>query len=195
MADWKTDLRTLADKLRADQKNKKGFQSKFQHVVGYKGKLGFNDTGVPLTAKAAKSLERNRAAYTGRRSRRTNYEGSTLQQINEERAAAGKERWKHLKPASRHSTEKAPTKKGYTSAELMWRSSITSRSDRSDGWSNQRSTFKGYGYGDTPAEDNSVEIDLSSYREKPVQAVIPNFDESKFPKVAEAIWNAKRGKK
>ena len=195
MADWKTDLRTLADKLRADQKNKKGFQSKFQHVVGYKKKLGFNDTGVPLTAKAAKSLERNRAAYTGRRSRRTNYEGSTLQQINEERAAAAKERWKHLKPASRHSTEKAPTKKEYSSSELMWRSSITSRSDRSDGWSNQRSTFKGYGYGDTPAEDNSVEIDLSSYREKPVQAVIPNFDESKFPKVAEAIWNAKRGKK
>ena len=78
MADWKNDLRTLADKLRADQKNKKGFQSKFQHVVGYKGKLGFNDTGIPLTPKAAKSLEKNRAAYTGRRSRRTNYEGSTL---------------------------------------------------------------------------------------------------------------------
>ena len=195
MTDWKTDLRTLADKLRADQKNKKGFQSKFQHVVGYKGKLGFNDTGVPLTAKAAKSLERNRAAYTGRRSRRTNYEGSTLQQINEERAAAAKDRWKHLKPAFRHSSDKAPTKKEYSSSELMWRSSITLRSDRSDGWSNQRSTFKGYGYGDTPAEDNSVEIDLSSYREKPVQAVIPNFDESKFPKVAEAIWNAKRGKK
>jgi hypothetical protein len=195
MTDWKNNLRTLADKLRAEQKNKKGFQSKFQNVVGYKKKLGFNDTGVPLTAKAAKSLERNRAAYTGRRSRRTNYEGSTLQQINEERAAAAKERWKHLKPASRHSTEKAPTKKEYSSSELMWRSSITLRSDRSDGWSNQRSTFKGYGYGDTPAEDNSVEIDLSSYREKPVQAVIPNFDESKFPKVAEAIWNAKRGKK
>ena len=77
----------------------------------------------------------------------------------------------------------------------MWRSSITSRSDRSDGWSNQRSTFKGYGYGDAPVDDGSVEIDLSSYREKPVQAVIPNFDESKFPKVAEAIWNAKRGKR
>ena len=195
MADWKTDLKILADKLRTEQKNKKGFQSKFQHVVGYKGKLGFNDTGIPLTPKAAKSLEKNRAAYTGRRSRRTNYEGSTLQQINEERAEAAKERWKHLKPAFRHSTEKAPTKKGYSSAELMWRSSITSRSDRSDGWSNQRSTFKGYGYGDTPAEDNSVEIDLSYYKEKSVIETHPNFDESKFPKVAEAIWNAKRGKK
>ena len=182
-------MKTLADKLRADQKNKKGFQSKFQHVVGYKGKLGFNDTGIPLTARAAKQLQKNKASY------RSRYVGTTLQQINEERAAEGKERWKHLKPAFRHSTEKAPTKKEYSSSELMWRSSITLRSDRSDGWSNQRSTFKGYGYGDTPAEDNSVEIDLSSYREKPVQAVIPNFDESKFPKVAEAIWNAKRGKR
>jgi hypothetical protein len=195
MTDWKNDLRTLADKLRADQKNKKGFQSKFAKVVGYKKKLGFNDTGVPLTAKAAKSLERNRAAYTGRRSRRTNYEGSTLQQINEERAAAAKERWKHLgKLGSRHSSDKAPTKKEYSSSELIWRSSITSRSDRSDGWSNQRSTFKGYGYGDAPVDDGSVEIDLSSYREKPVQAVIPNFDENKFPKVAEAIRAIKNKK-
>jgi len=28
MADWKTDLRTLADKLRAEQKNKKGIENK-----------------------------------------------------------------------------------------------------------------------------------------------------------------------
>ena len=33
MTDWKNDLRTLADKLRADQKNKKGFQSKFAKVL------------------------------------------------------------------------------------------------------------------------------------------------------------------
>ena len=192
MTNWKTDLKTLADKLRADQKNKKGVQYKFDKVRGYKNKLGFNDTGIPLTPKAATSLARNRASYRGRR---TNYEGSTLQQINEERAAAAKERWKHLgKPGSRHSSDKAPTKKEYSSSELIWRSSITSRSDRSDGWSNQRSTFKGYGYGDAPVDDGSVEIDLSSYREKPVQAVIPNFDENKFPKVAEAIRAIKNKK-
>ena len=115
-----------------------------------------------------------------------------MQQINEERAAAGKERWKHLRSDHQPSLNTART---LSSSDLTWRNSITSRSDRSDGWSNQRSTFKGYGYGDAPVDDGSVEIDLSSYREKPVQAVIPNFDESKFPKVAEAIWNAKRGKK
>ena len=52
MADWKTDLRTLADKLRLEQKNKKGFQSKFDKTVGYKKKLGFSSTGIPLTSRA-----------------------------------------------------------------------------------------------------------------------------------------------
>jgi len=191
MTDWKNDLRTLADKLRADQKNKKGFQSKFQHVVGYKGKLGFNDTGVPLTAKAAKSLERNRAAYTGRRSRRTNYEGSTLQQINEERAAAARERWKHLKPGSRHSTDKAPTKKEYSSSELMWRSSATRVGGLS--WYNQPTTFKGYGY-DNPPHEEKKEIDYIWVEPKTVDPGA-DYKEGRFPKLDEAIRNAKRGKR
>ena len=191
MADWKTDLRTLADKLRTEQKNKKGFQSKFQHVVGYKGKLGFNDTGVPLTAKAAKSLERNRAAYTGRRSRRTNYEGSTLQQINEERAAAAKERWKHLKPAFRHSTEKAPTKKEYSSSELMWRSSATRVGGLS--WYNQPTTFKGYYY-DNPPQEEKQAIDYI-WVEPQTKDPAADYKEGKFPKIDEAIRNAKRGKR
>ena len=192
MTDWKNDLKILADKLRTEQKNKKGLQSKFQHVVGYKGKLGFNDTGVPLTAKAAKSLERNRAAYTGRRSRRTNYEGSTLQQINEERAAAAKERWKHLgKPGSRHSSDKAPTKKEYSSSELMWRSSATRIGER--GWYNQPTTFKGYGYSDPPHEEKK-EIDYI-WVEPKTKDPGADYKEGKFPKLDEAIRNAKRGKR
>jgi hypothetical protein len=191
MADWKNNLKTLADKLRTEQKNKKGFQSKFQKVVGYKGKLGFNDTGVPLTAKAAKSLERNRAAYTGRRSRRTNYEGSTLQQINEERAAAGKERWKHLKPAFRHSTDKAPTKKEYSSSELMWRSSAT----RVGGlrWYNKSSTFRGYGYDNPPHEEKESVNYIAPVETKKDPGA--DYKEGKFPKLDEAIRNAKRGKR
>jgi len=193
MTDWKNDLKTLADKLRADQKNKKGFQSKFQHVVGYKGKLGFNDTGVPLTAKSAKSLERNRAAYTGRRSRRTNYEGSTLQQINEERAEAAKERWKHLdkKPGSNHSSYKAPTKKEYSSSELMWRSSATRVGERS--WFNTPTTFKGLGYEDPPHKEKKI-IDYI-WTTEPKKDPAADYVEGKFPKIDEAIRNAKRGKR
>ena len=192
MTDWKNDLRTLADKLRADQKNKKGFQSKFAKVVGYKKKLGFNDTGIPLTAKAAKSLERNRAAYTGRRSRRTNYEGSTLQQINEERAAAAKERWKHLgKPGSRHSSDKAPTKKEYSSSELMWRSSATRVGERS--WFNTPTTFKGYGYDNPPHEEKESVNYIAPVETKKDPGA--DYKEGRFPKLDEAIRNAKRGKR
>ena len=191
MTDWKNDLKTLAEKLRAEQKNKKGFQSKFQNVVGYKKKLGFNDTGVPLTAKAAKSLERNRAAYTGRRSRRTNYEGSTLQQINEERAAAARERWKHLKPGSRHSSDRAPTKKEYSSSELMWRSSLTRIGERS--WFNTPTTFKGYGYDNPPHEEKESVNYIAPIETKKDPGA--NYKEGRFPKLDEAIRNAKRGKR
>ena len=192
MTDWKNDLRTLADKLRADQKNKKGFQSKFAKVVGYKKKLGFNDTGIPLTAKAAKSLEKNRAAYTGRRSRRTNYEGSTLQQINEERAAAAKERWKHLgKLGSRHSSDKAPTKKEYSSSELIWRSSATRVGERS--WFNTPTTFKGLGYEDPPHKEKKI-IDYI-WTSEPKKEPGADYKEGRFPKLDEAIRNAKNGKR
>ena len=188
MADWKDQLKEVYKNLQQDQKNKKGFQSKFDKVVGYKNKLGFNDTGIPLTPRAAKQLQKNKASY------RSRYEGTTLQQINEERAAAAKERWKHLRPGSRHSTDKTPTKKEYSTRELMWRNSATERGDRSDGFS-EKSTFPGYGYGDAPTDDGSVEIDVSYYKEKSVIDTHPNFDENKFPKVAEAIWKARRGDK
>ena len=188
MTDWKNDLKTLADKLRADQKNKKGFQSKFQHVVGYKKKLGFSSTGIPLTARAARQLQKNRAAYTGRRS---NYEGTTLQQINEERAAAGNERWKHLKPDSRHSSDRAPTKKQYSSSELMWRSSATRVGERS--WFNTPTTFKGLGYEDPPHKEKKI-IDYI-WTTEPKKDPAADYVEGKFPKIDEAIRNAKRGKR
>ena len=188
MADWKDQLNEVYKNLQQDQKNKKGLQSKFEKVVGYKNKKGFNDTGIPLTPKAATSLARNRASYRGRRS---NYEGTTLQQINEERAAAAKERWKHLKPGSRHSSDKAPTKKEYSSSELMWRSSATRVGGLS--WYNQPTTFKGYGY-DNPPHEEKKEIDYI-WVEPRTKDPGADYKEGKFPKLDEAIRNAKRGKR
>ena len=186
--DWKDHLKHLYKNLQEDQKNKKGFQSKFQNVVGYKKKLGFSSTGIPLTARAAKQLQKNRASY---RSRRSNYEGTTLQQINEERAAAAKERWKHLKPAFRHSSDKVPTKKGYSSAELMWRSSATRVGGLS--WYNKSSTFRGYGYSE-PAHEEKEEI-IYTWSEPKIKDPGADYKEGKFPKIDEAIRNAKRGKR
>ena len=189
--DWKDHLKHLYKNLQEDQKNKKGFQSKFDKVRGYKNKLGFSSTGIPLTARAAKQLQKNRAAYTGRRSRRSNYEGTTLQQINEERAAAAKERWKHLKPGSRHSSDKAPTKKEYSSSELMWRSSATRVGGLS--WYNQPTTFKGYGYDNPPQEEKESVNYIAPVETKKDPGA--NYKEGRFPKLDEAIRNAKRGKR
>ena len=182
--DWKDHLKHLYKNLQEDQKNKKGLQSKFDKVRGYKNKLGFNDTGISLTANAAKSLRRNKAAYRGR------YIGTTLQQINEERAAAGKERWKHLR-APKHSTDKAPTKKEYSSSELMWRSSATRIGERS--WYNQPTTFKGYGY-DNPPYEEKKEIDYI-WVEPKTKDPAADYKEGKFPKIDEAIRNLKNGKR
>jgi len=188
MTDWKNDLKILADKLRTEQKNKKGLQSKFSKVVGYKKKLGFSSTGIPLTARAAKQLQRNRAAYKGKKS---NYEGTTLQQINEERAAAGNERWKHLKPGSRHSSDRAPTKKQYSSSELIWRSSATKIGELS--WYNSPTTFKGLGYEDPPQEEKESVNYIAPVETKKDPGA--NYKEGRFPKLDEAIRNAKRGKR
>ena len=177
MTDWKNNLKTLADKLRADQKNKKGAQYKFDQVRGYKNKKGFNDTGIPLTARAAKQLQKNKASY------RSRYVGTTLQQINEERAAAARERWKHLKPAFRHSTEKAPTKKEYSSSELMWRSSATRVGERS--WYNKSTTFKGNGYDNPPQEEKESVNYIAPVETKKDPGA--DYKEGRFPKLDEAI--------
>ena len=190
--DWKDQLKHLYKNLQQDQKNKKGFQSKFDKVRGYKNKLGVNDTGIPLTAKAAKSLQKNRAAYTGRRSRRSNYEGTTLQQINEERAAAAKERWKHLKPGSRHSSDKAPTKKEYSSSELMWRSSATRVGERS--WFNTPTTFKGNGYENPPQEEKKIIDYIWDVEPKTVDPGA-DYKPGKFKHLDQAIRNAKKGRR
>ena len=55
MADWKDKLSELYKVHRDQQKNTKGIKSKFETVVGHKNKKGFSDTGVPITAKAARS--------------------------------------------------------------------------------------------------------------------------------------------
>jgi len=193
--DWKDHLKHAYKNLQQDQKNKKGFQSKFDKVRGYKNKLGFNDTGIPLTAKAVKSLRKNKAAY------RSSYVGSTLQQINEERAAEGKERWKHLRAAPKHSTDANRNRtKDFSVSQMIWRNSATSRVDRSDGWSDQPSTFQGYGYDNPPSEEKEsvnyiVPVERKEPEYKPKVSMDHNGNMKFKSKVDESIWNLKNGKR
>ena len=73
----------------------------------------------------------------------------------------------------------------------MWRSSATRIGERS--WYNQPTTFKGYGY-DNPPHEEKKEIDyiLVEHKTKDPAA---DYKEGKFPKIDEAIRNAKRGKR
>ena len=193
MADWKDQLRGIYTELQKDQKNKKGIKNKFDDVVGYKNKKGFNDTGIPLTPRAAKNLRKNKASY------RYRYEGSTLQQINEERAAAAKKRWAHLKSDPGYSKDTSTHRsKDYSVSEMKWRSSATS--DRDNAWSGQHRKFVGYGYSDPPPEEESVTVEyIVPYEKKePEYKTKVSTDHNgnmKFrSKVDESIWNLKNNK-
>ena len=130
----------------------------------------------------AKQLQKNRASY------RSRYVGTTLQQINEERAAAAKERWKHLRVDSNHSTDTAPTKRGYSSAELTWSNSAKESRDRYYGYSDKKIAPPAYGYGDPPYEEKEKITYVVPYERKEPEYKLTG----KFPKVEEAIRNAKK---
>jgi len=87
MNDWKKDLKTLAAQLRATQKNKKKPRSKFEDQENFRGRKGFNDTGIAITERTIKQQRKNKLNYN-----KTRYEGSRLQLINDARAAAAQQR-------------------------------------------------------------------------------------------------------
>jgi len=81
--DWKDQLAEVYKVVSDNQKRLKKEQSKFDGVVGRKGMKGFSDSGVPLTEKAAKQQQKNKASYN---SRKGNYHFSKLRVINDARA-------------------------------------------------------------------------------------------------------------
>ena len=81
--DWRVNLKTLADRLREQQKNKKGVSHKGDSLENFRGKKGFNDTGIPLSPKAAKKQQHNRSSYSYPKH---------LQRINERRKKDAEDR-------------------------------------------------------------------------------------------------------
>ena len=76
MDDWKNQLKDLYKSYSTKQKNTKGTPHKFDNHSNFRGKLGVNDTGIPLTPRAAKRKQSNRAGY---------HYPQHLQNINERR--------------------------------------------------------------------------------------------------------------
>ena len=85
--DWQEQLAEVYKVVSDRQKNIKREPSKFDDVVGRKGMKGFSDSGIPLTDKAAKQQQRNKASYN---SRRGQYHFSRLRVINDARAEASR---------------------------------------------------------------------------------------------------------
>tara|TARA_R100000908_G_C3741624_1_gene137999 strand:+ start:109 stop:660 length:552 start_codon:yes stop_codon:yes gene_type:complete len=65
MSNFNKELSELYKKVATDQKNKKGITHKFDRPehANFRGKIGVNDTGIPLTPKAAIKKRNNRAGY------------------------------------------------------------------------------------------------------------------------------------
>ena len=85
MNDWKGQLKEIYKSFSEQQKNKKGVEHKFDKPEhsNFRGKTGVNDTGIPLTPKAAQRQQRNRTKYSY---------PMHLQRINERRKSEAKAR-------------------------------------------------------------------------------------------------------
>ena len=82
--DWRKNLKVMADRLREQQKNKKGETHKGDTIENFRGKKGFNDVGIALSPKAARQQQRNRTSYSY---------PAALRRKNEQRKKDAEERW------------------------------------------------------------------------------------------------------
>ena len=169
MNDWKAQLKELYGKHREVQKSKAltKERSKFDSVVGWKNKKGFSSMGIPLTGKAAKQQQKNKASY------RYRYHGSRLEQINLDRQKNAE---------AKHGSSSQPD-------EVVVDKPIERHVPRF----NNRSTSGSFFVGRVPAaigadhDDGSVEIDLDRIRTS------SDFNEPTFKnKIEESIYRLKK---
>ncbi|MBC8294493.1 MAG: hypothetical protein H8E55_01650 [Pelagibacterales bacterium] len=108
--DWRVNLKTLADRLREQQKNKKGAPHKGDSLENFRGKKGFNDTGIPLSPKAAKKQQHNRSSYSYPKH---------LQRINERRKKDAEDRC-GIKPAPAASSSLPSFQERHSNSSSRW---------------------------------------------------------------------------
>tara|TARA_R100001463_G_scaffold32359_1_gene72611 strand:+ start:5939 stop:6436 length:498 start_codon:yes stop_codon:yes gene_type:complete len=88
MTSWKDQLQEAYKVMRDKQKAlKPDTSSKFDSEKNYKGRAGFNDVGLPITAKTIKQKSKNRSMYAARAHAKYWAAGSQLRNINEKRKA------------------------------------------------------------------------------------------------------------
>jgi len=88
MNDWREQLKNVYELLRDRKKaTKPSSTTKFDQEVNFKGRAGYNDTGIPLSPKTIKQKNKNKSMYAARARAKYWSAGSQLKNINDRRAA------------------------------------------------------------------------------------------------------------
>ncbi len=175
MSDFEDKIGTLYKQFATQQKNTKGTKSRADTIENFRGKKGYNDTGIALSSKAIVKQQNNRAGY--------NYP-QHLQNINERRRKDAMARHGITDPDNPFN--KKETKPSTQPAEI--------RNNRSNNWSlpmapTPRKKEHHY-YSSDPAPKAEPITYVAPYEEKRKETVYKST--GKFPKIDEAIAAAKK---
>jgi len=95
MCDWKDQLKEAYNVIRDKKKAlKPDTSTKFDSEVNFKGRAGYNDTGIPLSPKTIKQKSKNKSMYAARAKAKYWAAGSQLKNINDQRAANARTKYK-----------------------------------------------------------------------------------------------------
>ncbi len=95
MSDWKDQLKEAYNVIRNKKKAlKPDTSTKFDSEVNFKGRAGYNDTGIPLSPKTIKQKSKNKSMYAARAKAKYWAAGSQLKNINDQRAANARTKYK-----------------------------------------------------------------------------------------------------
>ena len=187
--DWKDDLKVAAALIREQQKNKKRERSKFEDMENFRGRKGFNDTGIPLTERAVKQQRKNKLSY-----KKNNYAGSRLNFINDARhEAARQRRLDNPEHKKRIDTMFKIVDERIHSDDKQQRYQVDLQRMRSRSSDTSFRYMKPGGYGTESVDDGSVEID--PYAVDAAGASVINQDPEFKDKVNESIYRLLKNKK
>ena len=176
MSDFEDKIGALYNQFATQQKNTKGTKSRADTIENFRGKKGYNDTGIALSSKTIVKQRNSRAGY---------HYPQHLQNINERRRKDAMARHGITDPDNPFN--KKETKPSTQPAEI--------RNNRSNNWSLPMAP--------TPRKKNYVyyDNDIAERLREPTTYIIPHEarpkevvykSTGKFPKLDEAIAAAKK---
>ena len=162
MDDWKKQLKAAYEIIRKRQKAEKpNSNSKLDNVKNFKGRAGYNDVGLPITAKTIKHKNKNKSLYAARAAAKYNTAGSQLRNINEKRKADAIAKYKIPDAMT-------PDQNLFSQSSEVSRSIINYPSIRTNYFHCESNVKKIYNYYDPiKADDGSIEIIPSKSHDEP----------------------------